>query len=62
MARTVTLAGEVFDPSGTLTGGARSRVAPVLAELDKAKSSIQKLKDVEVRCTAIILVCLRLFG
>ena len=48
MARTVTLGGEVFDPSGTLTGGARPHVAPVLAELHKAKASIENLKEAEV--------------
>nr|CAB3266385.1 structural maintenance of chromosomes protein 2-like [Phallusia mammillata] len=46
-ARTVTLAGELFDPSGTLTGGSRSQASPVLAELQKLKSSREELKQKE---------------
>uniref|UniRef100_H2YJF7 Structural maintenance of chromosomes protein n=1 Tax=Ciona savignyi TaxID=51511 RepID=H2YJF7_CIOSA len=43
--RTVTLAGELFDPSGTLTGGARPKVTPVLAELKEIKSVQQDTSE-----------------
>ncbi|KAM9251181.1 LOW QUALITY PROTEIN: structural maintenance of chromosomes protein 2 [Cariama cristata] len=42
MTRSVTLDGDVFDPQGTLHGGARSQAAPVL-------SSLQEIKDVELQ-------------
>ncbi|NWW40371.1 SMC2 protein, partial [Panurus biarmicus] len=41
MTRSVTLDGEVFDPQGTLHGGASSQAAPILSKL-------QELKDVEI--------------
>ncbi|KAM8843694.1 structural maintenance of chromosomes protein 2 [Synchiropus picturatus] len=40
MTKTVTLGGDVFDPQGTLSGGARSQSASVL-------TSLQELKDVQ---------------
>ncbi|EPY72588.1 structural maintenance of chromosomes protein 2 [Camelus ferus] len=40
MTRTVTLGGEVFDPHGTLSGGARSQAASILTKF-------QELKDVQ---------------
>lgn len=40
MTRTVTLGGEVFDPHGTLSGGARSQAASIL-------NKFQELKDVQ---------------
>ncbi|CAL1601519.1 unnamed protein product [Knipowitschia caucasica] len=40
MTKTVTLGGDIFDPQGTLTGGARSQSASVL-------TSLQALKDVQ---------------
>lgn len=46
--RTVTLDGEIFDPAGTLTGGAQSRQAPVLAELmaiKDARSNVHHAKN-----------------
>lgn len=58
--RTVTLDGELFDPSGTLTGGSQSRAAPVLAQLmkmkdvrDELKSSEAKLREVETELSQI---------
>ncbi|XP_009693824.1 PREDICTED: structural maintenance of chromosomes protein 2 [Cariama cristata] len=42
MTRSVTLDGDVFDPQGTLHGGARSQAAPVLSQL-------QEIKDVELQ-------------
>ncbi|XP_033827230.1 structural maintenance of chromosomes protein 2 [Periophthalmus magnuspinnatus] len=40
MTKTVTLGGDIFDPQGTLSGGARSQTGSVLA-------SLQSLKDVQ---------------
>ncbi|MBN3315639.1 SMC2 protein, partial [Atractosteus spatula] len=40
MTKTVTLGGDVFDPQGTLSGGARAQMASVL-------SNLQELKDVQ---------------
>uniref|UniRef100_A0A7N6AUS6 Structural maintenance of chromosomes protein n=1 Tax=Anabas testudineus TaxID=64144 RepID=A0A7N6AUS6_ANATE len=40
MTKTVTLGGDIFDPQGTLSGGARSQSASVL-------SSLQELKEVQ---------------
>uniref|UniRef100_A0A8C7B6U8 Structural maintenance of chromosomes protein n=2 Tax=Mustelinae TaxID=169418 RepID=A0A8C7B6U8_NEOVI len=40
MTRTVTLGGEIFDPHGTLSGGARSQAASILTKF-------QELKDVQ---------------
>ncbi|XP_076812350.1 structural maintenance of chromosomes protein 2-like isoform X1 [Clavelina lepadiformis] len=47
-ARTVTLAGELFDPSGTLSGGSRPRNNSVLAELKKTKSCKEELTQAEM--------------
>ncbi|NWW50570.1 SMC2 protein, partial [Pedionomus torquatus] len=41
MARSVTLDGDIFDPQGTLHGGASSQAAPILSKL-------QEMKDVQV--------------
>ncbi|XP_009813715.2 structural maintenance of chromosomes protein 2 [Gavia stellata] len=41
MMRSVTLDGDVFDPQGTLHGGACSQAAPILSKL-------QEIKDIEV--------------
>ncbi|XP_008627423.1 PREDICTED: structural maintenance of chromosomes protein 2 [Corvus brachyrhynchos] len=41
MTRSVTLDGDVFDPQGTLHGGASSQAAPIL-------SKFQEMKDVEI--------------
>uniref|UniRef100_A0A3B3C7A5 Structural maintenance of chromosomes 2 n=1 Tax=Oryzias melastigma TaxID=30732 RepID=A0A3B3C7A5_ORYME len=40
MTKTVTLGGDIFDPQGTLSGGARSQSASIL-------SSLQEVKDVQ---------------
>ncbi|XP_035992751.1 structural maintenance of chromosomes protein 2 [Fundulus heteroclitus] len=40
MIKTVTLGGDIFDPQGTLSGGARSQSASIL-------SSLQEVKDVQ---------------
>ncbi|XP_032230593.2 structural maintenance of chromosomes protein 2 [Nematostella vectensis] len=41
--RTVTLEGDVFDPAGTLTGGARSSSASILAKLQELKEAQDEL-------------------
>ncbi|XP_072716701.1 structural maintenance of chromosomes protein 2 isoform X1 [Ciconia boyciana] len=41
MTRSVTLDGDVFDPQGTLHGGACSQAAPILSKL-------QEMKDIEI--------------
>ncbi|KAM6391671.1 structural maintenance of chromosomes protein 2 [Rhynochetos jubatus] len=38
MIRTVTIDGEVFDPQGTLQGGAYSKVAPILSKFQEIKN------------------------
>ncbi|XP_033121328.1 structural maintenance of chromosomes protein 2-like [Anneissia japonica] len=52
--RTVTLAGDTFDPSGTLNGGSRNKSSAVLAMLselqnaeDNLKEKLQKLAEVD---------------
>ncbi|KAJ8411111.1 hypothetical protein AAFF_G00181460 [Aldrovandia affinis] len=45
MTKTVTLGGDVFDPQGTLTGGARAQSTSVLSKL-------RELKDVQDNLTA----------
>ncbi|XP_027760698.1 structural maintenance of chromosomes protein 2 [Empidonax traillii] len=45
MTRTVTLDGDVFDPQGTLHGGASSQAAPILSKL-------QEMKDIEAELKA----------
>ncbi|XP_065603158.1 structural maintenance of chromosomes protein 2 [Cyrtonyx montezumae] len=44
MKKAVTLQGEIFDPQGTLSGGASSRVTPILSELKTLRESEDKLK------------------
>eukprot|EP00727_Mastigamoeba_balamuthi_P014838 m51a1_g9980 putative structural maintenance of chromosomes protein 2 (1232) ;mRNA; r:11484-15738 len=53
-ARTVTLVGDVYDPSGTLTGGSRTSERPILldlAELNAAREDLARMQD-EVRAAA----------
>jgi structural maintenance of chromosome 2 len=45
MTRSVTLDGELFDPSGTLSGGARPSSATVLTALDEIHSAELQLSD-----------------
>ncbi|KAK7930017.1 hypothetical protein WMY93_006412 [Mugilogobius chulae] len=60
MTKTVTLGGDIFDPQGTLSGGARSQSASVLTSLQTVKDVqdqlIEKekhLKDTEVLLTSV---------
>ncbi|TSO98553.1 Structural maintenance of chromosomes protein 2 [Bagarius yarrelli] len=50
--KTVTLGGDVFDPQGTLTGGARAQTASVLSKLAEVKDVQDKLraKEAELVC------------
>ncbi|XP_070651317.1 structural maintenance of chromosomes protein 2 [Bos indicus] len=51
MTRTVTLGGDVFDPHGTLSGGARSQAASILMKFQELKDVQDELrtKDNELR-------------
>ncbi|XP_068177856.1 structural maintenance of chromosomes protein 2 [Antennarius striatus] len=49
MTKTVTLGGDVFDPQGTLSGGARSQSASVLASLQELKEVRDNLNDKEAQ-------------
>lgn len=49
MTKTVTLGGDIFDPQGTLSGGARSQSASVLASLQELKEVHSKLNDTETQ-------------
>ncbi|CAI8055740.1 Structural maintenance of chromosomes protein 2 [Geodia barretti] len=47
MTRSVSLAGDVFDPAGTLTGGARASSSSILLHLDQLWSLEQQLREKE---------------
>ncbi|NXG01404.1 SMC2 protein, partial [Sakesphorus luctuosus] len=47
MTRSVTLDGDVFDPQGTLHGGASSQAAPILSKLQEMKDTEAELKTKE---------------
>lgn len=47
MARSVALAGDVFDPSGTLTGGARPKTSSILTKLGELFDCEQQLQGKE---------------
>uniref|UniRef100_A0A8C9YE68 Structural maintenance of chromosomes protein n=1 Tax=Sander lucioperca TaxID=283035 RepID=A0A8C9YE68_SANLU len=49
MTKTVTLGGDIFDPQGTLTGGARSQSASVLSSLQELKEVRDNLNDKEAQ-------------
>lgn len=53
MTRTVTLGGEVFDPHGTLSGGARSQAASILTKFQEFKDIQDKLKVKENELRAL---------
>ncbi|XP_072318999.1 structural maintenance of chromosomes protein 2 [Eucyclogobius newberryi] len=60
MTKTVTLGGDIFDPQGTLSGGARSQSASVLTSLqalkdvqDKLIEKEKQLKDIEVQLASM---------
>ncbi|XP_023274994.1 structural maintenance of chromosomes protein 2 [Seriola lalandi dorsalis] len=49
MTKTVTLGGDIFDPQGTLSGGARSQSASVLSSLQELKDVQDNLKEKEAQ-------------
>uniref|UniRef100_A0A673HXR3 Structural maintenance of chromosomes protein 2-like n=1 Tax=Sinocyclocheilus rhinocerous TaxID=307959 RepID=A0A673HXR3_9TELE len=51
--KTVTLGGDVFDPQGTLTGGARAQTASVLTKLAEVKDLQDSLRTKEAELTAV---------
>ncbi|XP_041256126.1 structural maintenance of chromosomes protein 2 [Onychostruthus taczanowskii] len=53
MTRSVTLDGDVFDPQGTLHGGASSQDAPILSKLQEVKDVVTELKKKESELAAV---------
>ncbi|XP_066506575.1 structural maintenance of chromosomes protein 2 [Hoplias malabaricus] len=51
--KTVTLGGDVFDPQGTLTGGARGQTASVLSKLAEVKDVQDNLRAKEAALSAV---------
>lgn len=58
--RTVTLTGDTFDPSGTLTGGARAKGSTILAKLSelqdaetKLRAATKELRDVDAQLNTL---------
>ncbi|TRZ00315.1 hypothetical protein DNTS_008592, partial [Danionella cerebrum] len=51
--KTVTLGGDVFDPQGTLTGGARVQTASVLSKLAEVKDIQDSLRTKEAELKAV---------
>uniref|UniRef100_A0A672GNI5 SMC hinge domain-containing protein n=1 Tax=Salarias fasciatus TaxID=181472 RepID=A0A672GNI5_SALFA len=49
MTKTVTLGGDIFDPQGTLSGGARSQSASVLLSLQEVKEVQDSLNEKEAQ-------------
>ncbi|XP_042341746.1 structural maintenance of chromosomes protein 2 [Plectropomus leopardus] len=49
MTKTVTLGGDIFDPQGTLSGGARSQSASVLSSLQELKEVRDNLNEKEAQ-------------
>uniref|UniRef100_A0A8C9QRZ1 Structural maintenance of chromosomes protein n=1 Tax=Scleropages formosus TaxID=113540 RepID=A0A8C9QRZ1_SCLFO len=53
MTKTVTLGGDVFDPQGTLSGGARAQTASVLSKLQELKDVQDNLRAKEAELLAV---------
>ncbi|XP_064498026.1 structural maintenance of chromosomes protein 2 [Pseudopipra pipra] len=53
MTRSVTLDGDVFDPQGTLHGGASSQAVPILSKLQEMKDIEAELKTKESELKAV---------
>uniref|UniRef100_A0A3B3XMG0 Structural maintenance of chromosomes protein n=1 Tax=Poecilia mexicana TaxID=48701 RepID=A0A3B3XMG0_9TELE len=49
MTKTVTLGGDIFDPQGTLSGGARSQSASILTSLQEVKEVQDRLEEKEAQ-------------
>ena len=54
MTRSVALAGDVFDPSGTLTGGARPKTSSILTKLGELFDCEQLLQEKERELKQVI--------
>ncbi|KAG8508552.1 Structural maintenance of chromosomes protein 2 [Galemys pyrenaicus] len=53
MTRTVTLGGDIFDPHGTLSGGARSQAASILTKFQELKDVQDELRSKENELQAL---------
>lgn len=53
LTKSVTLDGDVMDPSGTLTGGSRPNTAPVLAQLHELKKAREECAALEAQLNDI---------
>jgi structural maintenance of chromosome 2 len=51
--RTVTLDGDVYDPSGTLTGGSKNQAGMMLARIDELATAQLALRDQETRMQVV---------
>lgn len=51
--KSVTLEGDVMDPSGTLSGGARPQTAPVLAQLHELRKATDRLAEIEAELKVV---------
>jgi len=51
--RTVTLDGDVYDPSGTISGGSKNNLGTTLAKLSELTLSTQKLNEQQKRLTDV---------
>ncbi|XP_077981159.1 structural maintenance of chromosomes protein 2-like [Glandiceps talaboti] len=54
MTRTVTLGGDQYDPTGTLSGGARSKSAAVLAKLNELKEAKDGLNHKQQELSTVV--------
>uniref|UniRef100_A0A1A8IH32 Structural maintenance of chromosomes 2 n=1 Tax=Nothobranchius kuhntae TaxID=321403 RepID=A0A1A8IH32_NOTKU len=62
LTKTVTLGGDIFDPQGTLSGGARSQSASVLSSLQEVKDVQDNLNNKEAQLQGIEQELARLKG
>lgn len=51
--RTVTIDGDVYDPSGTISGGSKNNLGTTLAKLSELTTSTEKLAEHEMRLNAV---------
>lgn len=51
--RTVTLEGDTYDPSGTLTGGSKNQIGVLLGKIDELATAHASLQDKEVQMKVI---------
>ncbi|KXJ24162.1 Structural maintenance of chromosomes protein 2 [Exaiptasia diaphana] len=46
-SKTVTVEGDIFDPSGTLTGGSKEKRKPILSKFDELIQAQNEIKNIE---------------